>query len=56
MPIPMPHTGEKQDEFISRCMGDSVMQKDYTDVNQRLAVCHSAWREKHRDASPPKKD
>jgi hypothetical protein len=44
MPIPTPHKNEKQGEFIPRCMGDTVMKKDYSDQKQRLAVCFSAWR------------
>lgn len=47
MPIPAPHrkTESKQD-FISRCMGDKVMNDDYDDQKQRAAVCYSQW-EKH---------
>jgi len=47
MPIPQPRDGEKEDEFIPRCMGDKVMNEDYPDSKQRAAVCYSQWREKH---------
>src|SRR6266566_4830080 len=43
MPIPTPHSNESQKDFISRCAGDEVMNKDYPDNPQRLAVCYSAW-------------
>lgn len=46
MPLPTPHDGEKQEEFVSRCMGDKVMNTDYPDQKQRAAVCYSQWREK----------
>jgi len=43
LPIPSP-SGEGQDAFISRCMGDSVMNKEFPDQKQRAAVCYSKWR------------
>jgi len=52
MPIPTPHTDEARDEFVNRCMGDSVMKQDYTDVKQRVAVCYAAWRKAHPHAEP----
>jgi len=45
MPIPSP-SGEDQSAFISRCMGDSVMRKEFPDQKQRSAVCYSKWRKK----------
>lgn len=45
MPIPSPHSKEKQSEFISRCAGDSVMNKEYPDSKQRVAVCYSQWKQ-----------
>jgi hypothetical protein len=46
MPIPKPGKGEQQSAFISRCMGNAVMVKEYPDGKQRAAVCHSQWRKK----------
>jgi HK97 family phage prohead protease len=46
MPIPKPTKDEKQDDFISRCMGDDVMVKDYPDEKQRAAICYSQWDKK----------
>ena len=46
MPLPKPHPGEKQDAFISRCMGTQVMKDDFPDNKQRLAVCFGQWRTK----------
>ena len=43
MPIPKPKTGETQDEFISRCMGNPTMVDEY-EQDQRAAICYSAWR------------
>ena len=62
MPIPAPSKKEKQSsqqKFISRCMGDSVMNKEYPDSKQRAAICYSQWKrsKKHKqsrgDTSPP---
>ena len=39
MPIPSPAPNEDRNAFISRCMGDETMKKDYEDSNQRIAVC-----------------
>ena len=44
MPIPKPRVKESQSEFISRCVMDSVMKREYPDKKQRLAVCYSSWR------------
>ena len=45
MPIPSPSKGEDQNSFISRCMGDGVMGKEFPDQKQRSAVCYSKWKE-----------
>ena len=42
-PMPMPHKNEQKPDFVDRCMGDDVMNKDYPDVSQRRAVCESQW-------------
>ena len=52
MPLPEPRKGEKQDEFISRCMGDEVMNKEFPKQEKRAAVCHGLWDKAHKaDAS-----
>ena len=43
--LPTP-SGESEDEFISRCMGDADMNKEFPDQEQRAAVCYSQWRDK----------
>jgi hypothetical protein len=39
MPIPSKRPDEDKEKFVSRCMGDEVMKKDYPDSKQRVAVC-----------------
>lgn len=39
MPIPSKNKDEDKQAFISRCMGDEVMKKDYPDTKQRVAIC-----------------
>jgi len=39
MPIPSRKKDEDKQAFVSRCMGDEVMKKDYPDSKQRIAVC-----------------
>jgi len=43
MPIPKPNAGEAREDFISRCMGDSVMNSEYPDQSQRAGVCNTQW-------------
>jgi len=45
MPIPSPNTGENEDEFMTRCMGNDTMQAEYPDQDQRVAVCLSSFRD-----------
>ena len=45
MPLSKPRKGEKEDDFIDRCMGDKVMVEEYEDESQRRAVCQTQWDE-----------
>jgi len=49
MPLPKPRKDEKQDAFISRCMGNDLMNTEYPDNSQRVAVCYSQWRSKMKN-------
>jgi len=44
MPLPKPRDNEEEDAFISRCMSDDLMNEEYPDNDQRLAICYSQWR------------
>jgi hypothetical protein len=39
MPIPSRRKDEEKDSFVSRCMGNETMKKDYPDSKQRVAIC-----------------
>ena len=41
--MPKPTKGEKKDEYLQRCMGDSEMQKYSQD--QRYLLCNVYWKE-----------
>ncbi|MFB6291122.1 MAG: hypothetical protein ABEJ25_05265 [Candidatus Bipolaricaulia bacterium] len=41
--MPSPRGKEKKKDFISRCMSDSKMKKQFSNRDQRLAVCNSYW-------------
>ena len=41
MPIPQRKKDESKENFLSRCMSDEVMKKEYPDNKQRVAVCMS---------------
>lgn len=49
MPLPKPHSNEDKSKFISRCMGDSVMVREYGSQKQRFAVCNSIFENKEKD-------
>jgi len=51
MPIPNKKNNESKKEFLSRCMGDEVMNDEFTSANQRYAVCRSKWKKKKTNAS-----
>jgi len=39
MPIPTPNQNEDSKKFLSRCMSDDIMKKDYPENQQRIAIC-----------------
>jgi len=41
MPLPDRKEGESRENFISRCMSNDKIQKEYPDQSQRVAVCLS---------------
>lgn len=49
MPLPKPRSGEPKKDFISRCMNNDVMQRDYPNNEQRVAVCNTQWRNRNKD-------
>ena len=44
MPLPSPKGNQDRKGFISKCMGDPTMKKEFSDPKQRAAICHSKWR------------
>jgi hypothetical protein len=46
MPLPEPKKNESKEKFIKRCAGSDVMNKEFSDNDQRLAVCYSRWESK----------
>lgn len=49
MPIPKPNASETEKEFIQRCMSDNTMISEYTDIDQRFAVCIGSYEELQKD-------
>ena len=48
MPMPTPNKqNESKDEWMKRCMGDSVMNEEFPDEGQRYAICNSKWEEEN---------
>jgi hypothetical protein len=44
MPLPNPKKEEEKNEFISRCMSDKNIKKDFQNNDQRVAVCYSLFK------------
>lgn len=47
MPIPKPYKNQSQKSFISQCMSNKIMKREFPKQKQRLAVCFDAFREKN---------
>src|ERR1051326_2059110 len=52
MPLPTPHSGENEDDFIARCMKDPATQDITGDTTEhaqqrRLAACYRRGKGKH---------
>jgi len=43
MPLPGKRKDESRKEFMSRCMGDDMMNTEFKDPKQRAAVCNSQF-------------
>jgi len=50
MPIPKPNDNENRQDFLNRCMGDDTMTSEYTDSEQRLAVCTNEYDSNKEDS------
>ena len=50
MPIPKPNAEENRQDFLNRCMGDDTMTSEYTDSEQRFAVCTNEYDSKKEDS------
>jgi hypothetical protein len=54
MPLPKPIENESKKDFISRCMGDKVMNNEYSDNPMRYAICNTLW-DKNKNQGADKK-
>ena len=56
MPLPSPSKKETEQEFVSRCMGDEMMNEDFKDQKQRAAVCYSQYKKRIKNKGEPSWD
>ena len=54
MPMPKPADGESKKDFLSRCMGDEMMNSEFPDNDQRYAVCNDLCDKKGSDKKQSK--
>jgi len=50
MPLPSPRNQEEKNKFISRCLSDDNMHKEFKNNQQRVAVCFSLYKKAKRAA------
>lgn len=50
MPLPNPNKNEEKNKFISRCMSDENIQKDFKNNDQRVAVCFSLFKKAKKNS------
>ncbi len=48
MPLPTKRQDEPRDKFVSRCMSDDIMSKEFKDSKQRLAVCYNQFKSRKK--------
>ena len=46
MPLPKKNPNEEKNEFLTRCVHDHTMVKEYPNPMQRVAVCIKQWEKK----------
>ena len=46
MPIPKPYNNETEKDYMQRCISSNAIQNDYSNNDQRVAVCLSTFRDK----------
>lgn len=44
MPLPSPKGKQSEQSFVSKCMADPTMLKEYKDQKQRAAICYSQYK------------
>lgn len=43
MPLPIKKQNESKKRFMSRCLVDLTVKKEFKNIKQRIAVCISQW-------------
>ena len=51
MPLPSPKSTQSEQSFVSSCMSDKAMNKEYPNQKQRAAVCYSQYKQAKRSKS-----
>lgn len=51
MPLPSPKKSQTKSTFISQCIGNDTMNKEFPDQKQRIATCYSLWERKKSKAN-----
>lgn len=49
MPLPKPNKTENENEWMDRCMSNETMKEEFSDIDQRVAVCKDIWRKEENN-------
>ncbi|MFH1603429.1 MAG: hypothetical protein ABIH03_05945, partial [Pseudomonadota bacterium] len=50
--MPDPRPGESEDDFVGRCIPETIRDGTTDDPAQATAICHSKWREANSEERP----
>jgi len=43
MPLPEPTSNEDREQFVERCIQNSIIKKEFNNNEQRIAVCENLY-------------
>ena len=50
MPIPSRRGRQDKNNFVSSCMSNETMKKEFPNEKQRVAVCHSKYKQSQKNS------
>ena len=54
MPLPKPKPNETRKDFMTRCLSNPTMVKEYKKTDQRIAICSTLFEKNEKTKTIPK--